>query len=535
MAAEEGIGRQGPAADFVIIGAGSAGCALAERLTRSGRYSVLLLEAGPDDRRISVQVPLGYGMSFYDPAVNWMYWSEPVPGLDGRSVYVPRGKIIGGSSAINAMVYLRGLPGDFDDWERAGNPGWGSASAMALYDRIEAEDLPVTTMAPLAHSTCKAFFAATDSIGLPRAADLNRDEEGMGFYPVTIAGGRRLSAARAFLQRARRRRNLTIVTGAEVTRLDIEGSRCTGVDYSHREQRFRARAGREVILSAGAINSPQLLQLSGIGPGALLHHHGITVVKDNPWVGENLQDHPGYDITCPASVPTLNQEIGPLVPRAFAALRYLLARTGPLAGSLSHAGGYVRSAPDLSVPDLQLYFCPSSYDRAPPKTRKLTRPDPFPAFSLCMSLCRPASRGHVRIRSASPTEPPSIQPNLLGEDADVPVMLAGARLMERIAAAAPLRRIMAANAPAPLDDEARIADIRARAYSAYHPCGTCRMGPDPSTSVVDPRLRVHGVGGLRVIDSAIFPNITAGNINAPSMLVGVKGAELVLEDYGSAA
>ena len=532
--------------DFIVIGAGSAGSVVASRLSEDGRHSVLLLEAGPSDRRLWVQIPVGYGKTFYDPRVNWMYVTEPIPGLGDRTNYWPRGKLLGGSSSINAMVYIRGQAADFDEWEALGNPGWGWRDVLPLYKRIEdhvlgpSEEhgaggpLHVSEASDQAHPLCQAFFRAGDEAGLPFNRDLNgKIQEGVGYYHFTTRKGFRLSAARAFLWPAMRRANLRVETMAQASRIVFEGGRAVAVDYVREGGRRQARARREIILSAGAVNSPQLLQLSGVGPAPLLNSLGIEVVRDRAAVGQNLQDHLCYDHVYRSRQKTLNDELYPWWGKVRAALRYIAFRRGPLSLSVNQAGGFFRGGPEPSRPNIQLYFSPLSYERAPPRVRALTKPDPFSGFLMSVSPCRPTSRGHLQIRSSDPLEAPAIHPNYLSTNSDLAELLTGARFLRRLAQTPALSSVIAEElkpGPGTETDDALIDDIRSRSYSVFHPCGTCRMGPDPATSVVDGRLRVHGVGGLRVIDASIFPTVPSGNINAPSIMTGVKGADLILEE-----
>jgi choline dehydrogenase len=534
--------------DYIVVGAGSAGCVVAARLSESGRHRVLLLEAGPDDRRFWIQAPIGYGKTFFDARVNWMYRSEPVPGFGGRDSYWPRGKVLGGSSSINAMVYSRGQAGDFDDWAALGNPGWGWGDVLAAYKRLEDHalgpgpwhgqggPLHVSDIADAAHPSTLAYLKAGVEAGLPANPDLNGATiEGVGLYQITTRGGMRLSAARAYLWPARRRPNLRIRTRALAVRILFDGTRAVGVSYERGGAVHEARAGREVILCGGAVNSPQLLQLSGVGPAAVLRRCGVEVRHDSAAVGRHLQDHLCYDHVYRARRPTLNDALYPWHGKLIAGLRYLLTRRGPLSLSLNQGGGFFRSRPDAPRPDIQLYFSPLTYERAPPGKRPLMSPDPFPGFSTSVSPCRPESRGELAIRSADPHEAPAIRPNYLASGRDRQDLLIGARFLRRLAATPSLSALIAEEikpGPATDTDEALLADIRDRAYSVFHPCGTCRMGPDPKDAVVDPRLRVHGLAGLRVIDASIFPLITSGNINAPAVMVGEKGAELVLADAG---
>ena len=530
--------------DYIVVGGGSAGCVVAARLSASGRHRVLLLEAGPDDRRFWIQVPVGYGKSFYDRRVNWMYMTEPVAEFGGRRSYWPRGKVLGGSSSINAMVYIRGQAEDYEDWRSAGNPGWGWDDILPLYRRMESHawgesvwhggDGPLHVRAPSTelHPVCQDFLAACDELGLPRNQDFNgASQEGAGTYHITVRDGMRMSAARAYLWPARRRRNLRIVTGAEATRILFEGRRAVGVEYRQGGRDRTARAAAEVILSAGSVNSPKLLLLSGIGRAAALRALGIDPVADLPAVGGNLQDHLDVGMIYRSTVPTLNDQLHPWWGKLWAGFRYLAARRGPLALSLNQAGGFVRSRPGLSRPNIQVYFCPLSYLKAPPGTRPLMNPDPYPAFNLSISPCRPTSRGHLRLRSADPGDAPEIRPGYLATDHDIRDTVEGLRFLRRLADTPTMRRLIAAEidpVPAGDDDDSLLAFARANAVTVYHPAGTCRMGPDAASCVVDPALRVHGIEGLRVADASIFPTLTSGNTNAPSIVTGEKASDLIL-------
>lgn len=533
-----------PDSDFIIIGGGSAGCILANRLTADGTSRVLLLEAGPSDRRFDIDVPVGYARTYFDPRVNWMYQSAPVPSLDNRVIYYPRGKVLGGSGSINAMVYARGQPGDFDDWAAAGNTGWGWSDVLPHFRAMEDHDfgasdlhgaggpLHVTQIGRDAHPICRAFFAAAGELGFPHLRDLNGAElEGVGHYQINTRNGQRHSSAKAYLRPALSRANLAVETGTLVLALVIEGNRVVGVRYRRDGVERVARAAREVILSAGAIGSPMLLMRSGIGPAAHLREMGIEVRLDSPAVGQHLQDHICYDHMFEAKVPTLNSSLGTLIGRGFAGLQYALLRRGPLSMSLNQAGGFVRSSPGRARPNIQLYFCPLAYEKTTPDSKQLMKVDPTPAFSLSVSPCRPLSRGHVKLTGPQPEAAPEIQPNLLAHPEDMKEMLEAVALLRRLAATRALSAV-AARETKPGPEVASDAEferyIRSYTYSIFHPAGTCRMGRDPRQSVVDARLRVHGIDGIRVIDAGIFPTIPSANLNAPTMMAAEKGAALIL-------
>ena len=532
--------------DYVIVGAGTAGCVLAERLSSDGRTTVLVLEAGGSDRRLYIQLPIGYGRTVFDKRINWMYETEPDAGLGGRRSYWPRGKVVGGSGSINAMVYVRGQPQDFDDWQTLGNPGWGWADVLPYFRKSEhfggaACDhhahgglQNVTDITDAAHPLCDAFVEASVALGYAHSRDLNgAHSEGVGLYQINTAKGRRASTANAFLRPALRRGKVALRTKAQATRIVVEGMRAVGVRYLRQGRETEVRAAREVILCGGAINSPQLLQLSGIGDPALLRRLGIAPVVSAPAVGQNLQDHLAVTYFYKSNCPTLNDELRPLLGKVRAALRYAWNRSGPLSMSVNQSGGFIRSDPAQTAPNLQLYFSPVSYIQTPLANRKLLNPDPFSAFLLSFNSCRPTSRGTVQIVSADPFRHPVIQPNYLSTAHDVDEALVGSRLLRQLAQTAPLADIITEEiAPGQhvQGDEALLADFRARADTVYHPTSTCSMGPDRRQAVVDSRLRVHGVQALRVVDASVFPTITSGNTNAPVVMVAEKGAAMIIED-----
>ncbi len=529
--------------DYIIVGAGSAGCAIAGRLAQAERFQIMVLEAGPVDRSVWVHIPVGYGKLYYHPKMNWMYRTEPVPGLDDRIIYQPRGKVVGGSSAVNAMVYARGQPEDYDRWAEMGNPGWAWRDLLPYFIRMEDHALGasalhgvggpihITDIADAVHPLTHNFVKAGQEMGLAFNPDLNGEScEGVGYFQINTKQGFRVSAARAYLNPALRAGRAQLEADALVTRVLFEGKRAVGVEYRRHGATHRLRARREVILSGGAINSPQLLQLSGVGPAELLRRHGIEVVSDSPAVGRHMHDHLCYDHVYRSRVPSLNDEFLPFLGKLKVGLQYVLQRKGPLSLSVNQGGGWFRTAPGLNRPNMQLYFSPLSYEKATPGVRALMRPDPFPGICTSVSPSQPTSRGHIEIASADPSAPPRIYPNYLSTPEDVEAMVAGARFLRELAAAPSLASVIAEElkpGPAHQTDADLLADVRARAYSVFHPCGTCRMGPDPADAVVGADLRVHGLDGLRVADASIFPTVTSGNTNAPSMMVGEKAADLL--------
>jgi choline dehydrogenase len=535
--------------DYIIVGAGSAGCVLANRLTASGAHRVLLLEAGGSDRSPWIQVPIGYGRTFNDPRYNWMYEAEPDPTLDNRKGFWPRGKVLGGSSSINAMVYVRGQPGDFDDWAAAGNPGWSYRELLPYFRKLEDHawgasefhgaggPVYVSDVSANVHPLCMTFLEACRTLDIPYTRDFNGSQsEGAGLWQVTIRDGVRVSTANAYLRPAMRRENLAVQTHAQATRVLFTGARAHGVEYLQHGARHTAQARREVIIAAGAINSPQLLELSGIGDAALLKRFDIAVIADVPTVGRGLQDHLAVNYYYRSRVPTLNNQLAPWYGKVWAALRYAAARRGPLAMSVNQAGAFLRSRPGLTRPNLHIYFNPASYSTTTlGSRRRLLNPDPYPGFLMSFNTCRPKSRGCVHIRSRDPLEAPAIVPNSLGVEEDIRDVFDGARVLRRFASAAPLAQVTEAErepGASVQSDEEVLADFRRRSGTVFHASCTCGMGPDARQAVVDARLRVHGVSGLRVADASIFPNLTSGNTNAPTMMVAEKAAELILEDSG---
>jgi choline dehydrogenase len=533
--------------DYIVTGAGSAGCAVAARLSETGRHRVLLLEAGGEDRYPWIHVPMGYGHLFSNPRVNWMYESEPEPELEGRSMYQPRGKVLGGTSSINGMVYMRGNPGDYDEWRQRGCTGWDWDSILPYFKKAEDQErgpdafhgvggpLRVSDQ-PARFELAEHWIAAAIEAGLPANNDFNDgQQEGAGPFQSTTKGRRRWSTAAAYLRPARGRKNLSVATNALATRVVIEDGRATGVDFLRDGARQTARARGEVIVCGGVFNSPQLLQLSGLGPAELLHSLGIPVVRDMPAVGADLQDHFYVRLAFRCTKPiTLNDVANNPLRKVVAGVQYMLFKSGPLATNGICAGGFARSDQRLERPDIQLNFSLWSFAE---RTRKGVYPHPFPGFTVSAVHLRPDARGEVRLKSADPLAPPAIRFNFLKTRYDLQALTAGMRLARKIVSQPALSEYVADELIPGKDvntDAEFEAAIRRNGISNLHPVGTCRMGADEA-SVLDPRLKVRGVGHLRVVDASVMPSVPAGNTNAPTIMIGEKASTMIIEDARASA
>jgi len=524
-------------ADFIVIGAGSAGCAVAARLSEDPATRVVLIEAGGEDTNRWIHIPLGFGKTFADPSVNWCYETEPDPGAADRRVFWPRGKVLGGSSSINGMVYIRGQAEDFDHWRQLGNNGWAFDDVLPYFKRAEhqtrgADDFHGTG-GPLAvsdvehHPISEAFIAAATGLGFPFNEDFNgASQDGVGYHQTTTRRGRRCSTAVGYLRPAMRRPNLRVVTEALTERILCEGNRAVGVAFRRDGETWTARAAREIVVCGGAINSPQLLMLSGIGPRDHLAALGIPVVQDLPGVGQSLQDHYSAPIKLKARLPvTVNDVMLSNTRKLKAGLQYYLFHTGPLAMISSPAALFARTRPELASPDIKCSISPFSAERPQDGLH------PWSGFTMIAYQLRPESRGEIKLKSANPGDPPAMFPNYLSAETDQQTIVGGLKLCRTILATPLMQRLIESEflPGTAVQSDAELLDYaRRRGGTVYHPTSTCRMGMD-AMAVVDPELRVRGVEGLRVADASVMPTVVSGNTNAAAIMIGEKAADLVRE------
>ena len=527
--------------DYIIVGAGSAGCVLANRLSADPANRVLLIEAGGSDMNPWIHIPVGYFKTMHNPATDWCYVTEPDEGIASRRLQWPRGKVLGGSSSLNGLLYVRGQPQDYDRWAALGNEGWSFDEVLPYFKKSEDQErgaddyhgvggpLKVSDLR-LRRPIADYFIEAATQVGIPFNEDYNGAwQEGVGYFQQTAYKGFRWSTAKGFLRPARKRANLTLLTRAHTTRVLFEDRSAVGVEYLRRGKLQQAHAQREVILCAGAIGSPQILQLSGIGAKSLMDKVGIPLIADLPGVGQTLQDHLQVRLVYKTSQRTLNDEVNNIFKRGWVGLQYLLNRTGPLTLAASQVAIFTRSQPELERPDIQFHMQPLSADKPGDGAHK------FSAFTASVCQLRPYSRGHLAIRSRDPLEHPAIHPNYLSDERDRRVAVDGIKVARRIAAAPALsQHIIDEYVPGyRYRSDAELLDA-ARRYSQtiYHPTSTCKMGQD-DMAVVDARLRVHGIRDLRIVDASVMPEIVSGNTNAPTIMIAEKASDMILEDAGA--
>jgi choline dehydrogenase len=531
--------------DYIVVGAGSAGCVLAARLSEDPATRVLLLEAGPADRSLWIHLPIGYGKTMWSDKYNWRFSTDPDPNMNGRRIYWPRGKTLGGSSSINGLIYIRGQREDYDHWAALGNTGWGYDDVLPYFVKSEGNQRGAIPLhggdGPLKvsdigakHELIEAFIDGAGQTGVPRTDDFNgAAQEGAGYYQLTTHKGWRCSTAKAYIDPARGRPNLRIETEAFAAGLIMDGTRAVGVRYRQGGVMKEARCTAEVLLAAGSIQSPQLLQLSGIGPRALLQKHGVPVVVDSPGVGENLQDHLQIRLSYECTKPiTTNDQLNSIAGQMKIGLQWLLFRSGPLAIGINQGGCFMRALkdadgrPEAATPDIQFHVATMSADMAGGKVH------PYSGFTMSICQLRPESRGHLRIRSTDPFEPPEMQPNYLSTELDRRTAVAGMKAARAIAASAAMKPYVKREVK-PGPDATNDADLlefcRNNGATIFHPTGTCRMGSDP-LAVVDARLRVIGTTGLRVVDCSVMPTLVSGNTNAPAVMVAEKAADMIRAD-----
>ncbi len=525
--------------DYIVVGAGSAGCVLANRLSADGRNRVLLLEAGPKDNYVWIHIPIGYGKTMFHQVYNWGFYTEPEPNMHGRKIYWPRGRGLGGSSSINGLISIRGQSDDYDRWAQLGNPGWDWKSVLPYFIKSEHNSRGASAThggdGPLwssdiveKHELMEAIIRGAEELGVRRTDDFNSgNQEGVGYYQLFTHNGWRISAAAAYLKPARSRKNLHIETDAHATGLIMEGRKATGVRYRQNGAIRAAKASREVILSAGSLQSPQLLQLSGIGPAELLRQNGIEVVHELKGVGQNLQDHLQFRLMYRVSKPiTTNDDLRSWFSQARIGLQWLLKGTGPLGIGINQGGLFTRILPGSKTPDIQFHFGTLSADQAGGK------PHPWPGCTFSVCQLRPESRGSVEIKSADPMEPPAMRPNYLSTETDRHCAIEAIKYARKLASTKALKPYLVSEYKPGADvqtDNEILEFARENGATIFHPAGTCKMGSD-SMAVTDARLRVRGIAGLRVVDCSIMPTLVSGNTHAPAVMIAEKASDMILED-----
>jgi len=523
--------------DYVIVGAGSSGCVLANRLSADGRFKVLLLEAGPKDNYLWIHIPIGYGKTMFHKAYNWGFYTDPEANMHDRRIYWPRGRGLGGSSSINGLIFVRGQRDDYDHWAQLGNAGWDWNSVLPYFIKSEHNSRGASEAhgadGPLwasdieeKNELMEAIIRGAGELGVPRTDDFNRgDQEGIGYFQLFTRNGWRNSSAVAYLRPARGRGNLRVETDAQATGLILDGRRATGLRYRKNGVMHEVRAAREVILSAGSLQSPQLLQLSGIGPAELLRRHGIGVVHDLPGVGQNLQDHLQFRLMYRVSRPiTTNDDLRTLAGQARIGLKWLTRGTGPLGIGINQGGLFTRILPGSRTPDIQFHFATLSAEQAGGK------PHPWSGCTFSVCQLRPESRGNVEIRSADPLQPPAMRPNYLSTEKDRICAVEAIKYARKLAATDALKPYLESEykpgASVRSDDEI-LEFARENGATIFHPTGTCKMGSD-RMAVTDAGLRVRGIAGLRVVDCSIMPTLVSGNTHAPAVMIAEKASDMIL-------
>jgi choline dehydrogenase len=529
--------------DYIIIGAGSAGCVLANRLSANPKHSVCLIEAGPPDYSPWIHLPIGYGKTMWDPSVNWKFHTEPDPEMNNRPIYWPRGKCLGGSSSINGLIFIRGQKEDYDHWHDLGNDGWSWDEVLPYFKKAEGNDRlgePLhSQIGPLRASSIKkthplveAFIKSANQLGVPTTDDFNNlQQEGVGYYQLSTHNGLRCSAAKAYLKPIKSRQNLSIITNAQVSKILFKDQQAVGIEYFQGGSKHQIASQKEIILSAGALQSPQLLQLSGIGPASLLQKFGIPIVHDSPGVGKNLQDHLQYRLIYELNQNiSTNVELSSLMGRIKIGLDWLLFRSGPLSIGINQGGLFTKVMPQSKTPDIQFHLATLSADMAGGKVH------PFPGFTMSVCQLRPESRGYVEIASPDPLIPPKMVANYLTTEHDRATSIAAVKFARKIAQTNPLqglirREIKPERAES---DEDLLEFCRNNGATIFHPTGTCQMGPShQKDAVLDCELRVRGVGGLRVVDCSAMPTLPSGNTNWPAVMMGERAADLILQDQNN--
>ena len=530
--------------DIIIVGAGSAGSIIANRLSQDQNLKILILEAGPKNFHPMIKIPLGYGMTFYNKSINWNFYTSPQLHLDNRRLYCPRGKVVGGSSSINAMIYARGFPSDFRNWTYDNSSFWSWKNIRKTFENMEknrsltdkenaTSKIVVNNVSSQHHSILNNYFLGANELDIPSVDSFNADNaEGVGHYDITTRNGYRWSAADGFLK-GTLTKNVKLTTQANVNQIVVSDKKVTGVKYSKKGKNFEVKAKIGVVMAAGSIKTPHILMLSGIGPSDHLKDFGIETKIDNPNVGSNLQDHIGIDYLYRSKVPTLNKSLGTVSGRIKSILEYLIFRSGPLSLSINQGGGFIRWKNREDYPNLQVYFNPLTYSVSHANKRPLLKTDKFDGFIIGFQSCRPNSRGNIRLLSKEINDDPLIDPGYLSNEKDLYDLECAYDFVRKISQTHSLDSII--DHPIGIDlikssTKEMISHFRQNATSVYHPCGTCKIGPDKNTGVVSDRLKVHGLQNLWIVDASVFPNITSGNINAPVMMTAYIGGNLISED-----